>query len=173
MLTQPGPCSYDSPPMKRAILLALLLGALPAAADEVTSQSMSGTPKAPKAPAKAASPAPAPKYTVTQQRIRELDLAKVKFMSAVGSCPKAEDCDPDSPRKNPELIEMIRKGEEAYMEACVQCATDKACDEERDRIRAGRGRMGQNVCSEQLLKQQGKDAKKDPAKKPAAAQPSK
>ena len=53
-------------------------------------------------------------------------------MAAMGSCARPEECDPESPRKNPDLVAMLKSAEEAFMEACVQCASDKDCEEERD-----------------------------------------
>ena len=41
------------------------------------------------------------------EQIRALDLAKVRFMAAVGACPRPEDCDPTSPAKNPELVDLL------------------------------------------------------------------
>jgi hypothetical protein len=55
---------------------------------------------------------------------------------------------------------MLKHGEEAFMEACVQCATDKDCEQERDRIRAGKGRMGFNVCQPPGTKPKGTDSGK-------------
>ena len=131
--------------MNRLLLAILLAGfAASATADDTTSSSMSTAPKAPKP--KVAPPPKQEKISPAQQKVRDVDIAKVKFMSAVGACPKAEDCDEANPRRNPDLVTMLKTGEEAFMEACVQCASDAACEQERDRIRAGRGRMGYNVC---------------------------
>jgi hypothetical protein len=153
--------------MKRLLLAVLLAGfAANATADDPTpsSSSMSGTPKAPKP---TVAPAPKPeKISPVQQKVRDLDLAKAKFMAAVGACPKPEDCDPASPRKNPDLVSMLKGGEDAFMEACVQCATDAACEQERDRIRVGRGRMGHNVCQPPGTKPKGMEKEKKAA--PAA-----
>jgi hypothetical protein len=119
---------------------------------------MSSSPK-PAKPKAAAAPAQE-KVSPAQQKVRDVDIAKVKFMSAVGACPKTEDCDPQNPRRNPDLAEMLKTGEDAFMEACVQCATDKACEQERDRIRAGKGRMGYNVCQPPGTKPKGMDSGK-------------
>ena len=96
----------------------------------------------------------------------EVSNTKAKFMAAMGSCAKPEECDPDSPRKNPELVNLLKSAEEAFVQACVQCATDKDCEDERAKIRSGRGRYGYNVC---YVKGKGaKPADKKPAeKKPA------
>jgi hypothetical protein len=60
---------------------------------------------------------------------------------------------------------MLQGAEDAFMEACAQCATDKDCEQERDKIRSGRGRFGYNVC----VAKAAKPADKKPAAKPAAA----
>jgi hypothetical protein len=131
--------------MKRA-LLALVLAALAVtalAADPPSSSSMSGSPKPP--PAKSTKKAPA-KLTPAQERLVEVQNAKAKFMAAVGSCAKPEECDRASPRKNTELVALLKSAEDVFMEACVQCASDKDCEEERDKILGGKGRYGYNVC---------------------------
>jgi len=90
-------------------------------------------------------------------------------MAAVAACPKAEDCNPDSPRKNPELVGLLKDAEAMFVEACAQCATDGVCEEERGRIRAGRGRMGSNVCVPDADKAaKSGDKKPAPATKPPA-----
>jgi len=88
----------------------------------------------------------APPSTVTAEQAKAVRTTKATFMSAVGSCAKPDSCDPKSPSRNPELVVLLEKSEEAFMQACVQCATDKACEEERARIRDGRGRFGYNAC---------------------------
>jgi len=147
------------------IVFALLLAVLAFPVLGADDTPMSSSPKPPKP--KAAATPPPEKVSPAQQKVRDLDIAKVKFMSAVGACPRPEDCDPESPRKNPDLVDMLKKGEDFFMEACVQCATDKACEQERDRIRAGKGRMGYNVCQPPGTKPKGMDSGKKPA--PATA----
>lgn len=150
--------------MKHSIIaLCLAASAVTAfAADPATSQSMSGSPKPP--PKKSATPK---KLTPAEERLVEVSNTKAKFMAAMGSCAKPEECDPDSPRKNVDLVNLLKNAEEAFVQACVQCASDKDCEEERAKIRAGRGRYGYNVC---YVK--GKDAKpadkKSTEKKPAS-----
>jgi hypothetical protein len=140
--------------MKRLLLaLSALAIALSALAEDTK-------PAPKKVPASPAKPSPA------EQRIRDVSTAKAAFMAALGSCPRPEDCDPDSPRRNPELTAMLKDAEEAFMEACAQCASDKACEEERAKIRDGHGRFGYNVCAVNAPK--GTD-KKAPEKKPAPA----
>ncbi|MGA8892723.1 MAG: hypothetical protein WB493_14225 [Anaeromyxobacteraceae bacterium] len=139
-------------------LLALLLAVVAFPVHGADTTPMSSTPKPPKP--KAADVKPPDKVSPAQQKVRDVDVAKVKFMSAVGACPKAEDCDPESPRRNKDLVEMLKHGEDAFMEACVQCATDKACEQERDRIRAGKGRMGYNVCQPPGTKPKGMESGK-------------
>jgi hypothetical protein len=117
-----------------------------------------------------AKPKPPPEKVSPQtQRLRDLDIAKAGFMAALGACPRPEACDPDSPDRNPELVRMVKGREEAFMEACAQCASDEACEQERLRIRAGRGRFGSNLCDPTANKPaSGKPAeKKAPATKPA------
>jgi hypothetical protein len=151
-LTRPGWPSYHSRPMKRhAIAIAIVVHAL------VGNASAADTPPPPSSPpassgsskltSKPVPKGPTPKVTPAVARVRAVDTTKASFMAAVGSCPKPEDCDPASPRKNPELVTLLRNAEDAFMEACAQCATDKACEQERDKIRSGRGRFGYNVCT--------------------------
>ncbi len=123
---------------------------------------------APRKPVKAA---PQKKLTPAEERIVEVSNTKAKFMAALGSCPKPEDCDPDSPRKNQELVTLLMNAEEAFVQACVQCASDKDCEEERAKIRSGRGRFGYNVCFAKSTKPvDKKSVEKKPAStaKPAA-----
>jgi hypothetical protein len=128
-------------------LLFALAASVAFASDPDSTPSMSGTPKP--STKKPATPAPKPsgKFPANIEQIRALDIAKVKFMSAIGACPRPENCDPKSPDRNPDLITMISSAEEGFMVACAQCTTDAACEQERDRIKAGRGRMGYNVCA--------------------------
>lgn len=81
------------------------------------------------------------------EQIRAVDMAKARFMASVGACARPENCDPTSPAKTPELVELLEKASRDFMVACVQCATDQACEKESDRIRAGRGRSGYNICA--------------------------
>jgi hypothetical protein len=41
---------------------------------------------------------------------------------------------------------MVQQAEEAFLQACLQCAADATCEQERARIRDGRGRFGYNAC---------------------------
>ncbi len=117
------------------------------------------------APRKPVKSAPPKKLTPAQERLVEVSNTKAKFMAAMGSCPKPEDCDPESPRRNKELVTMLKNAEDAFMEACVQCASDKDCEDERVKIRSGKGRFGYNVC----FMKGAKPADTKPAeKKPAA-----
>ncbi len=157
--------SYHSRAMKHAILAAIT-SALVAAAGPAFAQSMSSTPKTPKpqvAPKKAQE-----KLTPTEAKAKDYDLAKVKFLSAMGACAKPEDCDPESPRRNAEVTAMVKGAEESFMLACFQCATDEDCEQERDRIRQGRARTGKNPCLVAMKK-----AKDDADKKKAAGAPDK
>jgi hypothetical protein len=88
----------------------------------------------------------APPSKVTAEQAMAVRTTKATFMSAVGSCAKPESCNPKSPSRNPDLVVLLEKAEEAFMQACLQCATDVACEEERVRIRDGRGRFGYNAC---------------------------
>jgi hypothetical protein len=88
----------------------------------------------------------APPSKVTKEQAMAVRTTKMTFMSAVGSCSKPDVCDPKSPSRNPDLVVLLEKSEEAFMQACLQCATDAACEEERVRIRDGRGRFGYNAC---------------------------
>ena len=117
---------------------------------------------APRKPVKAA---PQKKLTPAEERLVEVSNTKAKFMAAMGSCARPEECDPDSPRKNPDLVNMLKGAEEAFMGACVQCASDKDCEEERVKIRSGKGRFGYNVCFAKSTKPVDKKATE---KKPAA-----
>jgi hypothetical protein len=103
--------------------------------------------------------AKAPPSKVTAQQAMDVRTTKAKFMSAVGSCPRPEDCDPQSPRRNPELVTMLQRAEDAFMLACLQCAADKTCEEERVRIRDGRGRFGYNACMQGEPRTDGKKPK--------------
>jgi hypothetical protein len=167
--------------MKNAILVLLTLAFASGAraADPTTSQSMSGTPKAPK-------PTSAPKksqekLSPTEQKAKDLDLAKVRFMSAVGACAKPEECDPGSPRKNADLVSLLKAAQDAFVEACIQCGSDEVCAEEADRIKQGRARSGKNVCLAPVTKPKAAEGDKKKAasstgaeKKPATgATPSK
>jgi hypothetical protein len=128
---------------------------------------MSGTPKL--NPKQGPKPAPR-KLSQAEERALQVSTAKSRFLAAVGACAKPEECDPGSPRKNPELVTMLKSAEDAFVEACVQCATDKACEQERERIRDGRGRFGYNVCAPTAAKPGTTPAEKKPATaKPAAA----
>jgi hypothetical protein len=111
-----------------ALLLALAIPA--SAADTTTSKSKT------KAPAS----------KVTAEQAKAVRTTKATFMSAVGSCAKPDTCDPKSPSRNPELVVLIQKSEEAFVQACLQCASDAVCEQERARIRDGRGRFGYNAC---------------------------
>jgi hypothetical protein len=144
------------------VLLLAFFASGAGAADPAASQPMSGTPKTAPPSKKSAAP---PKLTPTEERLLAVSNTKAKFLAAVGSCPRPEECDPDSPRKNPELVNLVKSAEDAFMEACAQCATDKACEEERTRIRSGKGRFGYNVCAAT----QGKSADKKGADKKATS----
>ena len=123
------------------------------------------------APRKPVKTAPPKKLTPAEERLVEVSNTKAKFMAAMGSCPKPEDCDPESPRRNPELVTMLQNAEDAFMQACAQCASDKDCEEERAKIRSGRGRFGYNVCVAKSAKPTDKKAAEkkpaEPAKAPA------
>jgi hypothetical protein len=88
----------------------------------------------------------APPSKVTAQQAKDVRTAKAMFMSAVGSCERPDTCDPKAPGRNQDLTVLLEKAEEAFMLACLQCATDTACEAERVRIRDGRGRFGFNAC---------------------------
>jgi hypothetical protein len=151
--------------MRQILVLVLSVAATVAvAADPTTSQSMSGAPKPP--PKKASTSKPKP-LTTAEQRIMDVQAAKAKFMSAVGACAKPDDCDPASPRKNPELVSLLKGAEQVFMDACVQCASDKDCEDERAKIREGKGRYGYNVCVAKGTGTKPTD-KKTPEKKPVA-----
>lgn len=117
------------------------------------------------APRKPVKSAPQKKLTPAEERLADVSNTKAKFMAAVGSCPRPEECDPESPRKNPDLVSMVKNAEEAFVQACIQCASDKDCEEERAKIRSGRGRFGYNVCYAKSAKPADK---KGTEKKPAA-----
>jgi hypothetical protein len=131
-----------------------------------SSSSMSGSSK--QKPKQGPTTAPR-KLSQAEERALKVSTAKARFLAAVGACAKPEDCDPSSPRRNPELVTMLKSAEDAFVEACVQCATDKACEQERERIRDGRGRFGNNVCAPTAAKPGTPPADKKPAAKPAAA----
>ena len=118
--------------MKRnwAAAILLVLATAAGAADTATAK-----PKAKGPPSK-----------VTAEQAKAVRTTKATFMSAIGSCAKPDSCDPKSPSRNPELVVLVQKSEEAFVQACVQCASDAACEEERVRIRDGRGRFGYNAC---------------------------
>ena len=116
--------------MKRiAILTILALLALPAGAADTTP------------------PKKGNKLPSNIEQIRALDLAKARFMAAIGACPRPENCDPASPARSPELVALLEQASQDFMVACVQCATDQACEKESERIRSGRGRSGYNICA--------------------------
>ncbi len=155
--------------MKLAILAAatavLTTTAVPAHA-----QTTSSTPSTSSARTKKPSTPPKPpeKLSPTEAKAKEYDLAKVKFLSAVGACSKPEECDPNSPRKVSDLVKMLQGSEDAFMEACQQCASDEQCAQERDRIKAGRARTGQNPCLVGTQKAKGEpDKKKGTSASPA------
>jgi hypothetical protein len=143
--------------MKRTILLVAVLAISGEAGAADTKLA------APKQP-----PPPPAKVSPAVQKLRDVDTSKAAFMAALGSCPRPEVCDPKSPERNPELVKMLQGREDAFMEACAQCASDKACEQERDRIRAGRGRFGYNVCAPPKSTTAPAADKKVPAAKPAA-----
>jgi hypothetical protein len=130
-----------------ALLLAVAASVAVASDPPSSSSTTSGTPKASQKKASTAPPKKDPKLPSNIEQLRAVDLAKRKFMSAVGACPRPENCDPNSPDRNPELVGMISSAVDEFMLACAQCATDAACEQERDRIKDGRGRMGYNVCA--------------------------
>jgi hypothetical protein len=99
-----------------------------------------------KTPATTTTKPKGPPSKVTAEQAQAVRTTKATFMAAVGSCAKPDACDPKSPSRNPELVVLLQKSEEAFVLACAQCATDAACEEERVRIRDGRGRFGYNVC---------------------------
>jgi hypothetical protein len=156
--------------MKR-ILIAIVAVSFFGPAGAADAPPPSSTPPAQgssKLNAKPGTKAPPPKVSPAVQKLRDVDTTKAAFMAALGSCPRPEACDPKSPDKNPELIKLLQGREDAFMEACAQCASDKACDEERDRIRSGRGRFGFNVCAPPKTATTPAADKKAPASKPAA-----
>jgi hypothetical protein len=140
--------------MKRSIATAILiaLAASVAAADTTTK------------PAK--DKAKGPPSKVTAQQAMDVRTTKAKFMSAIGSCARPASCDPNSPARNPELVVMVQQAEEAFMQACVQCAADATCEQERARIRDGRGRFGYNACMQGDASAGTKSAQPAPEKKP-------
>ena len=119
------------------------------------------------APAKGAKPPPPKPLTKSEQQIMDVQTAKARFMAAMGACTRPESCDPTSPARNQELTTMVQQANDAFMEACVQCATDKACEGERDKILQGKGRYGFNVCVGSKASSGSKSGK------PSAAPPSK
>ena len=113
-----------------AALIALLLATGAGAADAKTTKDISKPPKS----------------KVTAEQAKAVRTGKAQFMAAVGSCNKPDLCDPKSPARNPELVTMLQRSEELFRVACVQCASDAACEQEIARIKDGRGRFGYNVC---------------------------
>lgn len=87
-----------------------------------------------------------PPSKVTAEQARAVRTTKATFMSAVGSCARPTACDPKSPTRDPDLVVLLETAEQSFMVACLQCATEAACEEERVRIRDGRGRFGFNAC---------------------------
>jgi hypothetical protein len=152
-----------------AIALALALATAASAQQDPSAPKEPGTSKL--APKKGGKPPPPKPLTKTEQQQLDVQNAKARFMSAVGSCARPEQCDPKSPARNPELVKMVKEAEEAYLEACIQCASDKACEDERAKIRDGRGRFGSNVCVVASTKKAPDKGAKPPATtgKPAAS----
>ncbi len=160
--------------MSRFIVLALLLAvSMPAAAADAPQPAAApaASKTADKSKDKPAAKPKGPPSKVTAQQAMDVRTTKAKFMSAVGSCARPEDCDPNSPKRNTELVTLLIRSEEAFVTACLQCATDKACEEERAKIRAGKGRFGYNACMQEDPAKDGKpkaapastsDAKKPP-----------
>ncbi len=126
-----------------AIALALTLTTA-ASAQDSSAPKEPGTSKL--APKKGGKPPPPKPLTKAEQQQLDVQNAKARFMSAMGSCARPEQCDPKSPARNTELVKMVKEAEEAFIEACIQCASDATCEEERVKIRDGRGRFGYNVC---------------------------
>ena len=122
------------------VLVSMLVAAPVASAGEGQAKSPS------QAQAKGKDKAKAGASKVTAQQAMEVRTSKAKFMSAVGACARPEDCDPASPRRDPELVTMVERAEEVFVTACLQCASEQICEEERARIRAGKGRFGYNAC---------------------------
>jgi hypothetical protein len=117
-------------PCNWATALLLVLATAAGAADTTTTKSKSK----------------APPSTVTAEQAKAVRTTKATFMSAVGSCTRPGACDPKSPSRDPDLVALLETAQDAFMQACRQCATDAACEEERVRIRDGRGRFGFNIC---------------------------
>jgi hypothetical protein len=120
--------------MKRILVMTVVMMLAAAANAEE-----SGRPK----------PKPQPKATPlskADQQIMDVQTAKARFMAAVGSCTRPDTCDPKASSRNQELTTLLKQAEDAFLEACIQCASDKACEGERLKIRDGKGRYGYNVC---------------------------
>ena len=106
---------------------------------------LAGTALAADPPATKSKPK-APPSKVTAEQAKAVRTTKATFMSAVGSCARPSACDPKSPTRDPDLVVLLETAEQAFVQACLQCATEAACEEERVRIRDGRGRFGFNAC---------------------------
>jgi hypothetical protein len=139
--------------MRDAAIAILIAIATSATAADTTTKTAKDKPKGP--PSK-----------VTAQQAMDVRTSKAKFMSAIGSCARPESCDPKSPARSPELVVMVQQAEEAFMQACLQCAADATCEQERARIRDGRGRFGYNACMQGDANASAKTATPAPDKKP-------
>jgi hypothetical protein len=150
--------------MKRHVLVGLLAAAfaMGASAADPAKPAAKGTE-----PAK---PAAAPKGKPVPPALTALKNAKGGFLAAVGACARPETCDPKSTSSNPDLVQAVQGKEQAFMVACQACASEAACEEERVKIRDGRGRLGFAPCvppdGSTPAASTAKDAKADPAKAP-------
>ena len=137
--------------MNRTFVLfaALTLATVAGAAETVpkpepgTSSPAPGTSKLSPPTTKKAKPKP---LTQKEQQVLDTKNAKAAFMSAVGACTRPDMCDPKSPSRNRDMVQLITETEKRFMDACQTCAKPEVCEAERAKIRDGRGRYGSNPC---------------------------
>lgn len=125
--------------MKRALLVAAVL-ALAAGSG--------GVANAASAPAQKSAPTQKKDASLTkkQQAAKErgaVSKAKRTFIFSVEQCDRPDNCDRS----------LLADSEEAYVQACGACAPAERCEEDRQKIRDGQGKLSYNPCAEKNAKQ--------------------
>jgi hypothetical protein len=71
--------------------------------------------------------------------IDEVSSARYLFMRRVDMCSPPQRCDG-------ETMTVVDEAEKRFVTACVACAPEKKCEEDRARIREGKGPRNFNPC---------------------------
>jgi hypothetical protein len=135
------------------LLITLTLAATAGAAEPAQKTDPSASPQSGSGMHKDSAPASRPptktkpkQLSKKDQQILDTKNAKAAFMSAVGSCTRPDMCDPKSPNRNRDMVQLITETEQRFMDACQACAKPQVCEAEREKIRSGSGRFGSNPC---------------------------